>query len=932
MSSTTTTSGSKRARSRRGFAGLAAVLVAIILCALLPANADAKAHQRPLAPASVKVLPIGQSRFHLSWDDVRRAVGYHVYNSGRLVGRVRRTGFTTAPLRRTGVHVYTVRSVSRRGVLSQFGRIVRIVVTPVSHDSSAPGVPRLRPMDAAPTSRAPQLSWTAVRDAGGSGVAGYRISRDGRHIASTRGTSFVDYSAESGVHVYTVSAYDHAGNVSRESAPQVAGRDVIAPATPAPTAESPTQGAPAISWPAVADDGSGVAVYQVRRDGRTIGSTAATSFTDEGLSAAGWHTYTVRALDRAGNASPWSDPLDVRFAPPGTDISPPSAPRSLDVSLDGNSATVTWDAATDEGGVTGYDVYANGVKAGTETSRTQHVFRVACGRDYTFGVVAFDAAGNRSDMATVTATTADCPAQDTTAPSDPGDLQVALTGSSATLTWQDSTDDTAVVGYDVYAGGAKVATEAAASHVFAVSCGRTYAYGVVAFDLAGNRSHMSTVSVQTPACPAGDTAAPSKPSGLDVTVSGGSAWLSWSASTDNVGVTGYDVYAGGSKLATEVVTSHIFTVSCGHTYTLGVVAFDAAGNRSAMATSSITTAACPSGDVFNVNSYGAKGDGSSNDSAAFARAIAAASAAGSSGQPGVVYVPRATYALANVSLRSNVTVNVEAGTTMRIAAGATGNSAIFYLGNYASGEASWIDNVTVTGVNGTYTMDVARSDAPRGHGFTIKNVRHFEVSNVQGILSNSATSGLPPSSQAAFVTFHSTPASKLGGTLYHPVDGLIKNVSVTNAPYGYGTTQVTAGEALDFENISSTGGIALRMETDGNSDVLDGVEAHGITCRNGHSAVSFSPHDQDNNDVHVYDVTAVSCSEGVRVAGNPAAGDGGTFANSTVTGATIVHGLFAQNPAGSLGAWRIGPSDDCVNISSTAAYKVTMTGVSCQGF
>ena len=127
-------------------------------------------------------------------------------------------------------------------------------------------------------------------------------------------------------------------------------------------------------------------------------------------------------------------------------------------------------------------------------------------------------------------------------------------------------------------------------------------------------------------------------------------------------------------------------------------------------------------------------------------------------------------------------------------------------------------------------MDVARSTAPRGHGFTVKNVRHFEISNVQGVLSNSATSGLPPSSQAALITFHSTPASRLGATLYHPVDGLIKNVSVTNAPYGYGTTQVTAGEDLDFENISSTGGIALRMETDGNSDVLDGVEAHGVTA------------------------------------------------------------------------------------------------------
>ena len=84
--------------------------------------------------------------------------------------------------------------------------------------------------------------------------------------------------------------------------------------------------------------------------------------------------------------------------------------------------------------------------------------------------------------------------------------------------------------------------------------------------------------------------------------------------------------------------------------------------------------------------------------------------------------------------------------------------------------------------------------------------------------------------------------------------------------------------------------------------------------------------------MRVYDVNAVSCSEGVRVAGNPSTGDGGKFADATVTGATIVHGLFAQNPIGALGAWRIGASDDCLSISSTAAYKVTMSGISCQGF
>ena len=54
-----------------------------------------------------------------------------MYNAGRLVGKVRSAVFTTEPLHRKGLHVYTVRSVSSRGVLSRFGRVVRILVAPV---------------------------------------------------------------------------------------------------------------------------------------------------------------------------------------------------------------------------------------------------------------------------------------------------------------------------------------------------------------------------------------------------------------------------------------------------------------------------------------------------------------------------------------------------------------------------------------------------------------------------------------------------------------------------------------------------------------------------------------------------------------------------------------------------------------------------------
>ena len=70
--------------------------------------------------------------------------------------------------------------------------------------------------------------------------------------------------------------------------------------------------------------------------------------------------------------------------------------------------------------------------------------------------------------------------------------------------------------------------------------------------------------------------------------------IGWTASTDNVGVTGYRLFLAGSAVGTAATTSYTFTgLTCGTSYTVGVDAYDAAGNHSAQATTSISTSACP---------------------------------------------------------------------------------------------------------------------------------------------------------------------------------------------------------------------------------------------------------------------------------------------------------------------------------------------------
>ena len=97
------------------------------------------------------------------------------------------------------------------------------------------------------------------------------------------------------------------------------------------------------------------------------------------------------------------------------------------------------------------------------------------------------------------------------------------------------------------------------------------------------------------AAPAPDTVAPSAPGALTTTsISQSTVTLSWNASTDNVGVTGYGLYLESIGVGSTTQTSSVFSgLSCGTSYTLGVDAFDAAGNRSTISSLIVSTNACP---------------------------------------------------------------------------------------------------------------------------------------------------------------------------------------------------------------------------------------------------------------------------------------------------------------------------------------------------
>src|SRR5205823_1351342 len=158
---------------------------------------------------------------------------------------------------------------------------------------------------------------------------------------------------------------------------------------------------------------------------------------------------------------------------------------------------------------------------------------------------ALTAAEIQNDMNTAVGGTP--PPPDTTAPTVPTALTATpVSSTQINLGWGASTDNVGVTGYRVErcvgagcASFAQVATPSGTSSSdTGLTSNTTYRYRVRAADAAGNLSAYSNiVSATTQAAP--DTTAPTAPSGLGATVASTNRIdLVWTASTDNVGVTG----------------------------------------------------------------------------------------------------------------------------------------------------------------------------------------------------------------------------------------------------------------------------------------------------------------------------------------------------------------------------------------------------------
>ncbi|SDX07038.1 fibronectin type III domain-containing protein [Paenibacillus sp. CF384] len=425
--------------------------------------------------------------------------------------------------------------------------------------------------------------------------------------------------------------------------------DTQAPTAPTLTSPSKSNVTVDLSWSG-ATDNVGIIGYDVYKGGTLYSSTSATSLTVNGLTPSTAYSFTVKAKDAAGNVSAASNTLNVTTDVGDTQA--PTTPTGLTITdVTDTTVTLAWSPSTDNMGVTGYDIYSGSTVVGSTTGAI-NTFKTVTGLTpstaYTFSVKAKDASNNVSAASSSASATTDPAANwtacagenqtcsftgtkevrygangsfnygiftnsvvcsnnqfgdpapgaykscevnlagtgssDTTAPTAPGSLtSPSKTSTSVNLSWASSTDNVAVTGYDVYNGSTLAGTTAGTTFtVSGLTAGTTYSFTVKAKDAAGNASAASnTLSVTTNA--AADTQAPTAPSGLaSPSKTSTSVSLSWTASTDNVGVTGYEVYSGSTLVGTP--TSNSFTVTgltASTSYSFTVKAKDAAGNLSA---------------------------------------------------------------------------------------------------------------------------------------------------------------------------------------------------------------------------------------------------------------------------------------------------------------------------------------------------------------
>ncbi len=539
----------------------------------VPVPADTAA---PSAPSGL-TASLNGTLISLLWNastDNTAVTGYQIFDSATLLGTVTSTTFSlTGTVGQT--YNFTVKAFDAANNISVPGNTATLTVgttPPPPTDATVPTTPTGLSFSTSGTQVT--LTWTASTD--DVAVTHYKIMDEGALSGTSSSTSFAKSLLEGTTHAFSVIAVDASGKQSLPSAISLVTIPIAGgPTTPTNFTATYNGSQVQMSWSASTNHYG----YNIWRNGiylKTLPATATSSY-DNSVLSGNAYTYNVQSYNASDKRSPMSNSATVTIGgATTTDITAPTVPSNVVLTLSANNDILTtWNVSTDNVGVSLYWVYSNGTQLGSTSSRAFTIANTISAQSYAVTVKACDAAANCSaQSAPVSITLAD-----TTNPSAPFGLSAVLNGAQALLSWQAATDNVGVTAYKVFNDLAEVGTSAATSFTFEpITTGQSYRFTVKALDAANNISIASNEVV----LPINDTIPPSAPTQLAASVSGTQAILNWVASTDNVGVTQYQIFRNGALFGTNVAPTLTVTgLISGQTDTFLVKAADANNNVSA---------------------------------------------------------------------------------------------------------------------------------------------------------------------------------------------------------------------------------------------------------------------------------------------------------------------------------------------------------------
>ncbi len=555
--------------------------------------------QAPTSPTNLSASNVTQTTVDLSWNastDNVGVTGYDVYQGGSNIMSVTGTTAQVTGLTANTSYSFTVRAKDAAGNQSGNSNTANIT-TQNAPDTQAPTAPtNLSASNVTQTTV--DLSWNASTD--NVGVTGYDVYQGGSNIMSVTGTTAqVTGLTANTSYSFNVRAKDAAGNQS--------GNSNTANVTTSGSGSSCSGGISSFPYTESFETSFGLWTQDTGDDIDWTRNSGTTTSSNTGPSSAvdgSWYVY----VESSGNGTGYPNKQAILNAP-CFDLSaattanfsfqyhmfgvPDMGSLDLEVSTDdGNS----WSSIWGQSGNLGNQWFSANVNLDMYTGSTLLLrFNGVTGTSYhsdmTVDDISLDISGGG----------------DTQAPTSPTNLSASnVTQTTVDLSWNASTDNVGVTGYDVYQGGSNImSVTGTTAQVTGLTANTSYSFNVRAKDAAGNQSgNSNTVNVTTQS--ASDTQAPTAPTNLSASnVTQTTVDLSWNASTDNVGVTGYDVYQGGSNIMSVTgTTAQVTGLTANTSYSFNVRAKDAAGNQSGNSnTANVTTSGSGSSCSGGISSF-----------------------------------------------------------------------------------------------------------------------------------------------------------------------------------------------------------------------------------------------------------------------------------------------------------------------------------------